>query len=338
MRMGVLGAGRIGSFHAETLCAHPDVDDVVIADAIAERARNLAGNLGAVSVETVDAALRANLDAVVIAASTSAHVALVHMAADSGLPIFCEKPVAFQVEDLASVIRHTRDASVLLQVGFQRRFDAGYDEARRRIESGEIGRIYTLRMVASDREPPPAGYVPLSGGVFRDMHIHDFDVLRFLTGCEVEEVYAKGLPLGIEDFDCDGDPGTTAAVLSMIDGPLVTLTGQRDNRAGYDVRMEIAGSRGTIAVGLDARTPLRSAEEGVAWPGGEPYSGFLDRFGAAYRAELAAFVDAVLGRGVSRCTGEDALAALRVALAAGRSRAEQRPVRIDEIQTGAAAR
>lgn len=330
MRVAILGAGRIGTFHATTLVEHPAVERVVIADTRQERAVELASHLGADAANTVADALD-DVDACVIAASTDAHVALVQRAVAGGLPVFCEKPVAFELGPLLDLQARVRAAGVAMQVGFQRRFDAGFVEAARLLRAGELGRLRTIRLISADREPPHEGYIPTSGGIFRDMHVHDFDIFRWLTGEEIDEVFATGSALGDEAFDRHDDPGRTAITLRTAEGTLATLTGSRDNGGGYDVRMEVGGSLGTVAVGLDRRAPLWSSEALGPPDPKEPYEGFLDRFGPAYRAELSAFVEVVNGDRPSPCTLDDAIAALRVALAAGLSFAEGRAVKVGEV-------
>lgn len=331
MRVGLLGAGRIGSFHAATLQAHPDVDEVVVADIDRAVAERVASTVGATRADSVDAALASGLDSVVIASATSAHAELIHAAADARLPIFCEKPIALDLEETRSVLDHVAAAGVEVQIGFQRRFDAGFVDARRRIEAGELGRLYSLRLIAADAELPPPGYIPTSGGMFRDMHIHDFDLARWLTGVEVEEIYATGSGLDFKEFEDYDDIAGSASILTMSDGTIVTVTGARHNPNGYDVRAEISGANHAIAVGLVERAPVRFTEPAPAWAMGKPYAGFLDRFEDAYRAELGSFIDLVKGRGANRCTADDALEALRIAVAADLSRKEHRPVRLDEI-------
>ncbi len=332
MRIGLLGAGRIGAFHGAVLRRHPDVDELVIGDADAGRAAALAGQLDCAAAADVGGALGAGLDGVVIATATSAHADLVARAADKGVPAFCEKPIALDVDGTTAVLARVAAAGIPLQVGFQRRFDPDYVAARSAVGSGRLGDLYTIRMLGCDKEPPPADYVPTSGGIFRDLHIHDFDALRFVTGHEVDEVFAFGANRGAEFFHRYGDADATAIALRLDDGTPTTLSGARQNPAGYDVRMELSGSGGTLAVGLDERTPLRVARDGVDWPGGVPYDGFLDRFGDAYIAELSAFLDVARGRIPSPCTGSDALEALYVAEAAQRSADEGRPVRVEEVR------
>jgi myo-inositol 2-dehydrogenase/D-chiro-inositol 1-dehydrogenase len=331
MRIGLLGAGRIGAFHAATLLDAPDVTDLVIGDVDPTRAVALAEKLGATGGE-VDAVFAGNPDAVLIAAATSAHAELVIRAARAGIPAFCEKPIALDVAGTKAALSEVDSAGTVLQVGFQRRFDPAYVAAHDALLAGEIGTLYSIRMVGSDREPPPEAYIPTSGGIFRDLHIHDFDITRWMTGREVTSVYAVGANRGSPAFGRYGDVDTTAMVLTLDDGTLATLTGGRYNPAGYDFRMELAGSGGTVAIGLDDRTPVRSADPAVPWPAEAPYTGFLDRFRAAYVAEVRAFLDVARGRRANPCDGGAALEALYVAEAAQLSAATGRPVAVAEVK------
>lgn len=332
MRFGLLGAGRIGAFHASTLRDHPRVRRLVVGDVDTGRAAVLADKLGAEAAGGPLDVLDAGLDAVVVAATTSAHQELVGLAAERGLPVFCEKPVALDVPGTRAVLERVERAGVPLQVGFQRRYDAGYLRAREALLAGELGTLHAVRMVGADPAPPHPSYLPTSGGIFRDLLIHDFDALRWLTGRPVVRVYATGANRGAPDFEACGDVDTAACLLWLDDGTLATLTGSRYNAAGYDIRMELAGTRSTLAVGLDDRTPLRSCEPGVPRPAGRPWSGFLDRFAPAYISELHEFVEVAAGERPSRCSGVDSLEALHVAVAAERSLAEGRPVAVDEVR------
>ncbi|MGW4700767.1 Gfo/Idh/MocA family protein [Streptomyces sp. NPDC004285] len=329
MRIGLIGTGRIGSFHAGVLARHPAVGALVVADADAVRAAGVAGALGAEAAPDVDALLGHALDAVVIASATAAHAELISRAAGAGLPVFCEKPIALDVPGTLAALDAVEAAGTVLQLGFMRRFDAGYRAAREAVRSGRLGRLHTVRAVTSDPEPPPAAYLPLSGGLFRDCLVHDFDIVRWVTGREVVEVYATGSDAGPAMFRAAGDVDTAAALLTLDDGTLVTATATRCNGAGYDVRMELAGERDQIAVGLDDRTPLASVEPLGPPAPGKPWPGFLERFAPAYEAELDAFVRLVRGEAPNACDGREALAALRIAEACERSRRERGPVRVD---------
>lgn len=330
MKVGLIGAGRIGALHAGVLSRDPGVDEILVGDTDSQRAEAVASEVGG-KAEKIDAVLGAGLDAVVIAASTPAHAPLILASVEAGIPAFCEKPIALGYDETLEVVDAVESSGATLQLGFQRRFDAGYAEAKRLIDSGSLGTIYSMRLATHDPEPPPEDYIPASGGIFKDLHIHDFDILRWLTGVEVSEVFATGSVRGYDIFADYGDVDTSAALITMQDGVVAVLTGGRHDPLGYDVRAEVFGSGDSIAVGVDARTPLRSVEPGVQ-PSEEPgYPNFQDRFADAYRAEMEHFLSVVRGEAANPCTARDALEALRIAMAADLSLAEHRPVRLSEV-------
>jgi len=332
MRIGVVGVGRLGSFFAHTLAEHPAVDSLLLAGSRPDSAIALADELGMEAVPTA-AQVFDSADAVVIAASTSAHPELIHRAAEAGIPIFCEKPISLDLESTDAVIDLIRSSGIELQVGFQRRFEPGYRAARDMVQTGESGDVYLVRTASHDPAPSPEPFVATSGDIFRDLVIHDFDAIRFVTGQELEEVFAVGEEgfAAFEVYSRHQDAGVAAGTLRLSGGTLATFAATRHNPAGYDIRMEILGSFDSIAVGWDDRTPLRSVQPGTEPPPGPPYRDFLDRFSAAYRAEMHAFVDLVRGRIPNPCPPEDARAAFVAALAAGRSVAEGRPVQLSEF-------
>jgi myo-inositol 2-dehydrogenase / D-chiro-inositol 1-dehydrogenase len=330
MRVALLGAGRIGRLHARLLTATPGVDELVIADALPDRAAEAAAEVHARTVPTLEAALD-EADAVVIAAATSAHAELIRAAADRGLPTFCEKPLAQDVSATIAIAHDVARTGIPFQLGFQRRFDAGYAEARRMLASGELGTLYNFHLAGHDPEPPHEGYIPQSGGLFRDFSIHDFDVIRWMTGREVVEVYADGGVRGFPMFARYNDVDTAVATLRMDDGALGVLEVARHDPLGYDIRAELYGSKDSISVGLGPRTPIRSVEPGVPPQAGPAWPHFLDRFSAAYAAEFVAFVQVARGEMASPCTANDGVQALRIAEAATRSLHEHRPVRVEEI-------
>jgi myo-inositol 2-dehydrogenase/D-chiro-inositol 1-dehydrogenase len=335
MRIGLAGAGRIGAFHASTLIALDEVDQVVVSDVFPASAALLAEENGYEFSPDLDDLL-SRVDALVIATSTSGHAPTLRSALAAKVPTFCEKPVAAGLEETIELVDLVGEADVPVQVGFQRRFDAGYRRARLAVETGELGFLHTVRVNTHDQSPPPAGYIPTSGGLFRDCSIHDFDVLRFVTGREVAGVYAVGANKGARFFTEGGDIDTGAAVLTLDDGTLVTASATRYNGGGHDVRMELMGSEGTLGVGYDDSLAVRSAETDVDYPRGPQKWSFMERFLPAYRTELAAFCDVVAGRADSPCTVADALEAFRVAEACEVSRATGRAVALSEIG-GAAA-
>ncbi|MEV6942918.1 Gfo/Idh/MocA family oxidoreductase [Streptomyces sp. NPDC051172] len=331
MRIGVIGTGRIGTIHANTLSRNRDVGSLILTDVDPARAQELALRLGETAAPGVDEIFKWGVDAVVITTATSAHAELIGRAARSGLPVFCEKPIALDLPGTLHAIGEVEAAGTILQMGFQRRFDAGYTGARSAVLAGRLGRLHTVRAVTSDQVPPAPGWLRLSGGLYRDALIHDFDALRWVTGHEVVEVYAAGSDAGPPMFREAGDVDTGAALLTLDDGTLATATATRLNGAGYDVRMELAGELDQIVVGLDDRTPIASTEPTGPPAADKPWSGFLERFGPAYEAELAAFVEVVLGRRPNPCDGREALQALRIAEACEVSRRERRQVALAEI-------
>ncbi|MGI5446231.1 Gfo/Idh/MocA family protein [Streptomyces sp. CA-243310] len=331
MRIGLIGTGRIGSFHAAALARHPDAGSLLLADVDPARAARLADRLGATAAPTVEQIFTWGVDAVVVCCSTDGHAELIVRAVRGGLPVFCEKPVAPDLTRTLSVLREVTALGGVLQSGFMRRFDEGYAAARELVRSGALGRLHTVRTTTADPSPPTAAYLAGSGGLYRDCLVHDFDMVRWVTGHEVSEVYAAGSDAGPSVFRETGDVDTAVAVLTLDDGTLVSSTGTRCNGAGYDVRMELAGERDQVSTGLDDRTPIASTEPHGPPAASKPWTGFLERFAPAYEAELAAFVRLVRGDGPNPCDGREALAALRIAEACELSRRERRRVRLEEL-------
>jgi myo-inositol 2-dehydrogenase / D-chiro-inositol 1-dehydrogenase len=314
VRIGLIGVGRIGVFHASTLRGLPGVDSLIITDADPGRAREVAAQSGAQAAGSVAELLGAGIDALVIAAATGAHPELIKRGVRAGVPVFCEKPVASDLEGTLEVIKAASGSAVPVQIGFQRRFDAGFRAARAAVRSGSLGWLHTIRSTTFDAAPPPAGYITGSGGIFRDCAVHDFDAIRWVSGREIVQVYAAGANRGEEFFRAAGDVDTACAALRMDDGTLATVNCGRYNGAGYDVRLELLGSAGSACSGLDL------------------HRDFIGRFGDAYVAELAAFIGVAAGQAASPCTLEDALEAFYVAEACELSRHRQQPVLVAEVR------
>lgn len=333
--LGLVGVGRIGVMHAHNIAAlngelNPRGVNVRLrlTDVAEDHARNIAAGLGAEFLPSVADLIASGIDGLVIATGTGTHPELIRAGVDAGIPVFCEKPVAMDVPDALPVLDYIRDNDGVVQIGHQRRFDAGYVEAKRAYQAGELGWIHSLRAVTCDMTPPPVEFLATSGGLFRDCSVHDFDILRWLTGREIVEVYAKGSNNGDPAIGGVGDVDTALAVITFDDGTVGTVSASRYNGAGHDVRLEIQGSRRSIMVGLDNKTALASAEAGIGFPAGEPHKTFAERFDQAYRSEMAAFVELILGERENPCTPEDAVAASRVADAAQESLATGAPVRV----------
>ena len=233
MRIGLAGVGRIGAFHAATLMGLDAVDEVVVADANVAAARQVAEELGLGFSADTDALLEAGIDGLVIATATPGHAPLLRQGIERGIPTFCEKPVAAALEETIDLARLAADSDTQVHVGFQRRFDNGYRNAKAAVDSGELGFVHTIRAATHDQAPPHAAYIPTSGGIFRDCNVHDFDIIRFVTGREVVSVYATGSNKGADFFAEAGDVDTGAALLTLDDGTLAQVSSTRYNGAGH---------------------------------------------------------------------------------------------------------
>ncbi|MEU6575623.1 Gfo/Idh/MocA family oxidoreductase [Streptomyces sp. NPDC046805] len=333
MRIGILGLGRIGTFHAETLSGLDVVESLVVADPFADAAKAAAERFGAEFADSPEAVLAAGVDGLVVAAATDAHPALILAGVAAGVPVFCEKPVARTMREGVAVLKAVEGGEVPVQIGYNRRFDAGFAAARAAVRAGELGRLHTVRATTLDPAPPPPAYIASSGGIFRDCSVHDFDIIRWVTGREVTEVYAAGGNRGAEYIKDAGDSDTTGAVLTLDDGTIAVVSNSRYNARGYDVRLELHGFQDSVAVGLDEQLPLRSLEPSVTFPAGTAHAFFMDRFADAYRAELTAFTEVVAGARPSPCTLADALEAGWIAEACTLSLREHRPVTLAEVRT-----
>lgn len=325
-RIGLLGVGRIGIMHARILA--PKVESLVVADVVPERARQAADELGARVRSVEDFFDSDDLDGVVLATPTDAHARHIEAAVRLSVPTFCEKPVALDIASTERANAAAKSAGVPVHIGFQRRFDAAYAAARERLAEGKIGELRRVHMHTLDQAPAAREFLAASGGIFTDCLIHDFDALRWVTGREVEEVFAFGTDLGLPDFADFSDVCETVLALRLTGGALATAHSSRFNGAGYDVRMEVHGTEGTDVVGMDERLPVRSLEPGVAYPSGEPWVDFIARFADCYERELEAFLDVVAGKGEVPSTIDDAVASLRVAEACAASCREGRPVKV----------
>ena len=333
MRLGLIGLGRIGAFHATTLTGLEQVDSLVVHDAASALVDQTVERLGVEAAGSPAELLAAGVDGVVIAAATSAHPELILAALEAGLPTFCEKPVSSDPKASEDILRRTTSSGVEVQIGYPRRFDAAFAAARDAVADGSLGWLHTVRSTTLDPAPPPDGYVRASGGIFRDCSVHDFDAVRFVTGQEVVEVYATGSNQGAPIFAEVDDVDSAATVLKLESGALAVVSNSRYNARGYDVRLEVHGSKDSVAAGLEERWPIRSTEPGVTFPGGTPHSFFMDRFADAFRNELDAFTQVVAGTRPSPCTVADAVEVGWIAEAAALSLREHRPVRMDELRS-----
>lgn len=329
MKVGIIGAGRIGANHARILSGLPGVSALIIADVANDRAEQLAASLPNAQRADVGAVFDLS-EALVIASSTDTHAALLMKAAAAGLPTFCEKPIALDLESTREAVLAAESSGITVQMGFQRRYDPGIRAIRRRLDAGELGTLYLVRSQTHDPGPPPVDYIRGSGGVFKDCLIHDIDAVRFVTGQEIVAVTAFGSEVGHPDIAAAGDFGTATAILQLSGGTLGQISGLRHDPVGYDVRLEAYGSELAAAAGWSERTPIVSTEPGVP-PPTDPIVTFFDRFDFAYRAELEAFLRVAKGDELPACGPRDALENLRAAIACDRSVTDRRTVPLEEI-------
>jgi myo-inositol 2-dehydrogenase/D-chiro-inositol 1-dehydrogenase len=328
-RIGVLGCGRIGRMHADILAAQvPGFEVVAVADVVPAAAEAVAAATGA-RVSAIDELIGAeDIDTVAICTSTDTHVELVVKAAAAGKAIFCEKPVSLDIGLVDTALAAVEQAGVPFMIGFNRRFDPGHKSVRDAVTGGTVGDIHLLRVTSRDPAPPPPEYVAVSGGIFLDMMIHDFDMARYVVGSDVVSVYATGAVRVDPRIGAAGDIDTAIAVLTHADGTITTIDNSREAVYGYDQRVEAFGSGGMavsdnqpVHHGWSMTRESRGAQP-LAWF-------FLDRYMESYRAEWRAF-HAYLADGGPSPAGVDAACTL-AALAAKRSWREGRPVRTDEI-------
>ncbi len=332
MRLGLLGLGRIGAYHADILSALPAVDGLVVADLLPGMAGQLAGRWHAETAEDAAALWHSGIDGLVIATSTGTHPDLLRQAAAARIPVFCEKPVAHSAAEAAELARDVQDWADRIQIGYQRRFDPACIRARADLRAGRLGWLHSIRSTTLDPYPPSHAYLESSGGMYRDCTVHDFDIIRWVTGREVAEVYATGSNKGEQWIADIPDVDTGACVVTLDDGTLAVISNTRYNGRGYDTRLELHGSADSVAAGLDDRLPLGSLEAGAQFPRGPAYPTFMERFAQAYRAELAAFAQLVAGGMASPCPVADAIESELAAEAAAVSLREHRPVRVGEVR------
>jgi myo-inositol 2-dehydrogenase/D-chiro-inositol 1-dehydrogenase len=333
VKLGVIGAGRIGRVHAEHL-AHriPEASVVAVADVAVEAAQKCAADL---RIPAAFADYRAILDnpeieAVVICSSTDTHARLIEEAAAAGKHIFCEKPIDYDLKKIDRALEAVTRAGVKLQIGFNRRFDPSFKRARDMVAEGKIGQPHIVRITSRDPAPPPIEYVRVSGGIFLDMTIHDFDMARYLAGSEVEQVYAAGGVLVDPRIGEAGDLDTVLVTLRYTTGALGSIDNSRRAVYGYDQRVEVFGSEGGIVV--TNRVPDNAVYSNSAGVHSAlPLYFFIERYSDAFVAEMSEFITCILDDRSPSVTGIDGRIPVVMGLAAGKSCREGRAVKLDEI-------
>jgi myo-inositol 2-dehydrogenase/D-chiro-inositol 1-dehydrogenase len=322
LRFALIGTGRIGAVHAANIAANPDTELTLICDPLVDGAHALAARFGGeVSADADPAFVPGAVDAILVASPTPTHVDLIARAVDAGIPVLCEKPIDLDLARVDALAPRIEAAGVPVALGFNRRFDPAFAEVRARVAAGEIGDLEQLTIISRDPTPPPAGYVGVSGGIFSDMTIHDFDMARFFAP-DIVSVSATGTRTFDPGARQHGDFDTAVTVLTAATGAIITIINSRHSAVGYDQRLEAFGPRGTLQV-ANAGTSRVSYSTGTAVEARPPYQDFfLERYAIAYAAELAEFVGLVRGAGSTSPSYADGRAALALADAAQRSAEE----------------
>lgn len=334
LKVGIIGAGRIGRVHITSITTR--VNDAVIKtvadpfmnEETATWAKGM--GVGKTTRDYMEIINDPEIDAVLICSSTDTHSPISLEAIKAGKHVFCEKPIDHDIDKIMEVVKALEGTGLKYQVGFNRRFDHNFEAVQRAVAAGKIGRTEIIKITSRDPEPPSIDYVKVSGGMFLDMTIHDFDMVRFLAGCEATEVYVQGANLVDPAIGEAGDVDTAVITLQMEDGSIAVIDNCRKAVYGYDQRAEVFGSEGMVAVNNDSQSSaVISNAEGVT--GEKPMFFFLERYMDAYGKEVAAFIDAIVNDKETPLGVMDGLKPVLMGLAAKKSYEEHRPVKISEI-------
>jgi myo-inositol 2-dehydrogenase/D-chiro-inositol 1-dehydrogenase len=350
MRIGIVGPGRVGVMHARNLAQNTAVEQVILVGRDGKRLRqSLAAVTAAIHPQApadlasklrvdgpiaeldattdLDEVLR-RIDGIVVATTTASHLELVRKAIEMGVPVLVEKPLSLDYDELLAFISESEGLSAPVMVGFHRRYDPGYQKLRQHVLDGDAGRVRVVRATDHDHNPLSLGYIAASGGIWRDLLIHDFDVIPWVLSDRVVQVQAVGSVLDEAEYATRGDADTAVALLTLASGALATVSGMRRNGAGQDTRLEVYGTKNTFAAGLDTFTPVTSTEPGVPAPKAA-YEDFIDRFEPAFRSEIDQFARLIKGEVENLTPPRQGLSSLRIALAADESRRSGLPVQIE---------
>lgn len=326
VRFGVLGAGRIGKVHAATLASSGRATVAYVADALPAAAAALAAEVGA-ETATVEAVIASDVDAILIATPTDTHADLIEMAAKSGKAILCEKPVSLSVERIEACLEVVAAAGVPLMIGFHRRYDPNFAALAKRLRAGEIGEVELVTIACRDPAAPPVSYIERSGGLYRDMMIHDFDMARFLLGEEPVVVHALGGVLTDPAIGKAGDIDTAAVHMQTASGKMCVITNSRRATYGHDQRIEVHGSAGLLRAGNIHLSTVEKAD-GTGWTQDQIPFSFIERYAEAYRLEIHQFLTFLESGTPPSASGHDGLMAQKLAEAATRSHQTGEAVRL----------
>ncbi len=332
--VGIIGAGRIGRVHAQSITYHiPNARVKAVSDVRLEGVKEWAESLGITEVYDDYHKILADdaIDAVLVCSSTDTHAEISIAAAKAGKNIFCEKPIDYDLDRIDKVLETVKEAGVKFQVGFNRRFDHNFARINQVTKDGVIGHAHIIKITSRDPEPPPVEYVKVSGGIFLDMAIHDFDMARYQAGSEVVEVYAIGDSLVDPAIGQAGDVDTAIVTLKFENGAMAVIDNSRKAAYGYDQRVEVFGSKGSIEAANDTETnTVLRTQDSVA--SDKPLYFFLERYMQSFVDEMKQFFTAVADDSPVPVSGHDGLQAVVIGLAAKKSLAENRPVKLSEIR------
>lgn len=334
IKVGIIGTGRIGKLHAENIAYNiPQAEIKAVADIYADSAREWAHSLGIKDVYTDyhDILNDPEIDAVLVCSSTNTHAQIAVEAANAGKHIFCEKPIDLSIDKIKAAIDAVEKAGVKFQVGFNRRFDHNFKKVRDLVLEGKIGEPHIIKITSRDPAPPPDEYIKVSGGIFLDMTIHDFDIARYQSGSEVEEVYVQAAVLVDPAIGEAGDVDTAIITLKFANGALGVIDNSRKAAYGYDQRVEVFGSKGCAAASNDTPTnTVLSTADGVV--SDKPLYFFLERYKQSFIDEMKDFFNAIANNTQTPVTAIDGLKPVLIGLAAIKSWKEGRPVKLSEIE------
>jgi len=311
MKIAVIGAGRMGALRTEDLVKVGA--DVSVFNRNLEGAKTLASKFKC-NYDDMAQFKNGDFDGYVVATATDSHIGLLAELIPLGKPILCEKPISLTVEETDSVIADCKKFGTQIQVGFQRRFDPPISKAAKLVASGEVGTLYTMHMYAHDHLPSTLEFLKGSGSIYRDLHVHDFDLIRWITQSEISIVYATQAVREHKQYEKYSDADVSLISVTTVSGIQIAITGTRHNPVGHDVRLEIFGSKDSLAVGLNRKTPIHDIDGEMSFATVR-YQGFIERFREAFAAETAAFYEFVAGKIPNPCPPESAREALRVAIA-----------------------
>ncbi|MGV8986113.1 MAG: inositol 2-dehydrogenase [Cypionkella sp.] len=330
LRFGLLGAGRIGKVHAKAVSGNSKAKLVAVADAMAPAAQAIADQYGC-EVRSIEAILAAkDIDAVVICTPTDTHADLIEKFVKAGKAVFCEKPIDLSLDRVKDCLKVVRAAKGTLMVGFNRRFDPHFMAVRAEIDKGSIGAVEMVTITSRDPGAPPVDYIKRSGGIFRDMTIHDFDMARFLLGEEITEVSAMAAVLVDPAIGVAGDSDSVQVMLKTATGKMAIISNSRRATYGYDQRIEVHGSKGVVSAENQRPVSIELAN-GSGYTRPPLHDFFMTRYTEAYAAEIGAFIDAIATKKAASPSGEDGLLALALAEAALLSVKEGRMVKVSEV-------